>query len=168
MSDTKQTPPSPDDADVAREVRLGRKFSLSEALGQIGGKGILKGESPIAPLHQTEAEIANYLRAHLKDSGGVLAEVVLRHMRTSEVLLTHVHQPMVVLVSYVNQVLQSAMLLKDLVREADAEWGRAYDERPYFEREGQPSYPDDPYTLASVHDALRQLVERATRDDEER
>ena len=165
MSDMKQTPPSADEADVEREVRLGRKFSLSEAIGHMGGKGILKGESPIASLHQTEAEIANYLRAHLRDAGGVLAEVVLRHMRTSEVLLKHVNQPMVVLVSYVNQVLQSAMLLKDLVREADAEWGRAYDERPYFEREGHPSHPDDPYTLASVHDALRQLVERAMRDD---
>jgi len=165
MSDTKHTPPSVDEAAVEREVQLRRTFSLSEAIGHMGGTGILKGASPIAPIHQTEAEIANYLRAHLKDAGGVLAEVVLRHMRTSEVLLTHVHQPMVVLVSYVNQVLQSAMLLKDLVREADAEWGRAYDERPYFEREGHPSHPDDPYTLASVHDALRQLVERAMRDD---
>ena len=154
MSDTKQTPPAGDEADIEREVRLGRKFSLSEAIGQMGGQGILKGESPIAPLQQTEAAIANYLGAHLRDAGGVLAEVVLRHIRTSEVLLTHVHQPMVVLVSYVNHVLQSEMLLKDLVCEADAAWGRAYDERPYFEREGRPSSPEDPYTLASVHDAL--------------
>jgi hypothetical protein len=164
MSDTKHTPPAADDAAVEREVQLGRKFSLSEALGQMGGQGLLKGESPIAPLHQTEAAIATYLRAHLTDAGGVLAEVVLRSMRTSDVLLQHVHEPMVVLVSYVNHVLQSAMLLQDLVREADAAWGRAYDERPYFERAGQPSPPEDPYTLASVHDALRQLVERATRD----
>src|SRR5262249_42991401 len=109
--------------------------------------------------------IATYLHAHLQDAGGVLAEVVLRAMRTSDVLLQHVHQPMVVVVRDVTQVLQSDMLLKDLVREADAAWGRAYDERPYFERAGQPSHPADPYTLASVHDALRQLVERATRDE---
>ena len=139
MSDTKQTPPSADEADVEREVRRGRQFSLSEAIGRRGGKGILKGESPIAPLHQTEAAIANYLRAHLQDAGGVLAEVVLRHVRTSEVLLTQGTQPMVVLVNYVHQVLQSDMLLKDLVREADAAWGRAYDARPYFEREGHPA-----------------------------
>ncbi len=49
MSDTKQTPPSADEADVEREVRLGRKFSLSEAIGRMGGKGLLKGESPVAP-----------------------------------------------------------------------------------------------------------------------
>ena len=166
MSDTKQPPRSADEADIEREVRLGRKFSLSEAIGQMGGKGILKGESPIAPIHQTKAEIANYLRAHLKDSGGVLAEVVLRHVMTSEVLLRNVDQPMVVLVSHVNQVLQSDMLLKDLVREADAEWGQAYGERPYFERAGPPPHPDDPYTLASVRHALTQLLERATRDEE--
>ena len=131
MSDTKQTPPSADEADVEREVRLGRKFSLSEAIGRMGGKGLLKGESPVAPKRQTEAEIADYLRAHLQDSGGVLAGVVLRHVRTSEGLLTNVDQPMVVLVSYVTQVLQSEALLKELVSEADAEWGRAYGERPY-------------------------------------
>jgi hypothetical protein len=50
MSDTKHTPPAADDAAVEREVQLGRKFSLSEALGQMGGQGLLKGESPIAPL----------------------------------------------------------------------------------------------------------------------
>jgi hypothetical protein len=166
MSDTKQTPPSVDEADVEREIRLGRKFSLSEAIGRMGGKGLLKGESPVAPQRQTEAEIADYLRAHLQESGGVLAGVVLRHVRTSEGLLKNFDQPMVVLVSYVNQVLQSEALLTDLVSEADAEWGRAYGERPYFEREGHRPHPEDPYTLASVRDALRQLIARATRDDE--
>ena len=73
---------------------------------------------------------------------------------------------MVVLVSYVTQVLQSEALLKDVVSEADADWGRAYGERPYFERDGHRPHPEDPYTLASVRDALTHLLARATRDDE--
>jgi hypothetical protein len=49
--------------------------------------------------------------------------------------------------------------LKELVREADAEWGRTFGERPYFDREGQPPHPDDPYTAQSVRAVLERLAE---------
>ena len=166
MSETKQPPPSDDPAAVEREVRLGRTFSLSDAIGRMGGEGMLKGASPVPPIEQTEAAIANYLRAHLDDAGGVLAQVLLRHVRTSEILLENFDQPAIVLVAYLNQVLKSETLLKDLVREADAEWGRTLGDRPHFDREGHPPDPDDPYTLESVRDALTQLVQRAMRGDE--
>ena len=58
------------------------------------------------------------------------------------------------------QVLGSEHLLRDLVREADVEWGRALGERPYFERPGQPPHPDDPYTIESVRITLSQLMEK--------
>src|SRR5262245_65336656 len=122
MSDPKQPPPPDGAAAIEREVRLGRKFSLSDAIGRMGGEGMLKGASPVPPIEQTAAAIANYLRAHLDDAGGVLAHVVLRHVRTSEILLANFDQPAVVLGGYLNQVLTSETLLKDLVREADAEW----------------------------------------------
>jgi len=166
MSETKQPPPSDDPAAVEREVRLGRTFSLSDAIGRMGGEGMLKGASPVPPIEQTEAAIANYLRAHLDDAGGVLAQVLLRHVRTSEILLENFDQPAIVLVAYLNQVLKSETLLKDLVREADAEWGRTLGDRPHFDREGHPPDPDDPYTLESVRDVLTQLVQRAMRGDE--
>jgi broad specificity phosphatase PhoE len=166
MSETKQPPPTDDAADVEREIRLGRKFSLSDAIGRMGGEGMLKGASPVPPIEQTGAAIANYLRAHLDDAGGVLAQVVLRQMRTSEILIEHFDQPAVVLAGYLNQVLTSEALLKDLVREADAEWGRTLGDRPHFDREGQPPHPDDPYTLASVRHALTQLVQRAGQREE--
>jgi hypothetical protein len=166
MSETKQPPPSDDAAAVEREIRRGRTFSLSDAIGRLGGEGMLKGASPVAPIEQTGAAIANYLRAHLDDAGGVLAQVVLRHVRTSEILLEKFDQPAAVLVGYLNQVLTSETLLKELVREADAEWGQTLGDRPHFERDGHPPHPDDPYTLASVREALTQLVQRATRSDE--
>jgi hypothetical protein len=163
MSEQKQTPPSDGAAAIEREIRRGRTFSLSDALGRLGGEGMLKGESPVPPIDQTVAAIANYLRAHLDDAGGILAQVVLRHVRTSEILLESFDQPKAALTGYLNQVLESDTLLKDLVREADAEWGRTLGERPHFEREGRPPDPDDPYTLASVRDALTRLVESARR-----
>jgi len=127
---------------------------------------MLKGASPVSPIEQTGAAIANYLRAHLNDTGGVLAKVVLRHVRTSEILLENFDRPAAVLAGYLNQVLESETLLKEVVREADAEWGQTLGDRPHFERDGHPPHPDDPYTLASVREALTQLVQRATRSDE--
>ena len=164
-ADPKQ-PPQPDAAaDVEREIRRGRPFSLSDAIGRLGGSGMLKGASPVPPIEQTEAAIANYLRAHLDDPGDVLAQVVVRQVRTSEILMENLDQPAVVLAGYVNQVLNSETILTDLVREADAEWGRTLGERPHFERDGRPPHPDDPYTLASVRNALTQLLQRVTREN---
>jgi hypothetical protein len=54
----------------------------------------------------------------------------------------------------------SDSLLKELVREADVEWGRVQGERPHFEREGAPPDPDDPCTFASVRESLADLVEQ--------
>src|SRR5262245_32153845 len=158
MSETEAPLSADEAAAVERESRRGRKFSVSDAIGRLGGEGMLKGASPVPPIEQTEAAIANYLGAHFHDAAGVLGRVVLRRVTASEVLLKHFDQPAVVLAAYVSQVLESETLLKDLVREADAEWGRTIGERPHFDREGQPPDPDDPYTLASVRTALTQLM----------
>jgi len=40
------------------------------------------------------------------------------------------------------------------------EWGRAMDERPYFQRDGSPPHPEDPYTVESVRSALSDVVAR--------
>ena len=165
MDETRQPPPPDDSAAVEREVRRGRKFSLSDAIGRLGGEGMLKGASPVPPIEQTTAAIANYLRAHLDDAGGVLAQVMLRHVKSSGTLLEHFDQPRIVLASYVDQILTSETRLKELVREADAEWGRALGERPYFERPGRQPDPADPYTLESVRSALTRLVQDATRGE---
>jgi broad specificity phosphatase PhoE len=162
MSETKPPPRSDAAADLEREIRRGRKFTIGDAIGRMGGQDMLKGASPVPPIEQTGAAIATYLRAHLDDPGGVLSQVVLRHVKTSQILLEHFDQPAVVLAGYVDQVLKSETLLKELVREADAEWGRTLGDRPHFEREGHPPHPDDPYTLASVRNALTQLVQKAT------
>lgn len=163
MSESKLPPPAADDADIEREIRRGRKFSMGDAIGRMGGEGMLKGASPVPPIEQTTAAISNYLKAHLDDNGGVLAHVLLRHVKTSTLLIDHFDQPAVVLAAFVDQALKSDTLLKELVREADVEWARALGERPYFERDGRAPNPDDPYTLTSVRTALTQLVDKAAR-----
>ena len=69
------------------------------------------------------------------------------------------------LAGYVQRTLDSEYLLKELVREADAEWGRALGERPYFDKEGCPPHPEDPYTAESVRATLSRLREKLTAGD---
>jgi len=97
---------------------------------------------------------------HLPAGNDELQVVLLRRVTASELLLNHFEQPLVVLAAFCRQVLDSDYLLKELVREADVEWGRVQGERPHFDREGSPPDPDDPYTFESVRKALGGLVEQ--------
>jgi hypothetical protein len=159
MSDGQPKQRSEADAELERQIRAERKFSLSEAIAQAAGPGIMKGASPVDRRQQAAAEIQQYLCRHLADSGGVLAAVLLRHVRDSDLLLKHLDEhPLAVLGRYVRRLLASESGLKELVREADVEWGRLFGERPCFENDGQPPAPHDPYTLETVRAALGELA----------
>lgn len=146
------------DADLQREIRAERKFTLAEAIGRLGGPGIMKGVSPVTRKQQAEAEIEEYLIHHLPDSGGALSGVLLRQVKESEMLLRGFDQPLVALAGYVRHLLASEYCLKELVREADCEWGRMLGEQPCFEIDGCPPAAGDPYTIESVHAVLIQLA----------
>ena len=165
MSDDQPKRPLVSDADLEREIRDQRKFSLAEAIGRLAGPGMMKGVSPVSSKQQAEAEIEAYLNRHLTCAAGILPGVLFRHVKESELLLNNLDQPLVVLASYVQQVLDSDYRLKELVREADVEWGRTFGERPFFEKEGCPPHPDDAYTMESVRIALSQLFEKLTAVD---
>jgi hypothetical protein len=165
MCDEQPKRPSDADADLEREVRKERKFSLAEAIGRLAGPGMMKGVSPITGKQQSEAAIEEYLGRHLMDAAGVLPVVLLRRVKESELLLNHFDKPLFVLASYIQRVLDSEYLLKDLVQDADIEWGRTLGEQPHFEKEGCPPDPDDPYTLKSVRATLSGLIETLTAGD---
>ena len=160
MSNDQETKRSDADAELEREIRHERKFTLEEAIGRMAGPGSMKGESPIPRQKQAELEIETWLRLHLADAGGVLQTVLLRRVKESEVLLNHFDRPLFVLASYCQQVLRSDYLLKEIVRDADIEWGHVFGERPYFEKEGCAPDPDDPYTVNSVQISLSGILQQ--------
>ena len=164
MSDHQETVRSEADTELEREIRDGRKFTLEEAIARMVGPGAMKGESPVARLQQAEIEIGSWLRTHLGDAGGGLEVALHRRVKASELLLNNFDEPLVVLASYCQQVLSSGYLLKEVVRDADVEWGRVMSERPYFEKEGSPRHPDDPYTVESVRNALLELLKQLAVD----
>lgn len=144
---------------IEREIRANRKFSINEAIGQLAGGDFMKGGSPVSRKRQAELALEDYLQRHLIDSGGVLRRVLLRHLGGSLIKRDYT-EPLAALAEYIPSVLASEYLLEEFVREADVEWGRLQDERPYFEKAGSAPDPHDPYTIASVRLALSQLREK--------
>ena len=164
LNDDQPKRPSEADAELEREIRDGRKFSLAEAIGRLAGPGTMKGVSPATRKQQAEAEIERYLERHLTSPAGALSAVLFRQVRESELLLKNLDQPLVVLASYAQRMLDSEYLLRELVRASDIEWGRVYGERPFFQQEGCPPDQKDPYTLESVRITLSRLIEKLTTD----
>jgi len=145
------------DAQVEREIRGSRRFTPEEALGRMAGPGAMKGASPVSPQQQAEVEIGTWLRSHLTDPAGALKVVVHRHLKGSKALQENPDLPLSALAEHIQRALTSDELLRETVREADVEWGRAMDERPYFEPKSG-SHPDDPYTVQSVRGALSEAL----------
>jgi hypothetical protein len=146
------------EAELEREIRLGRKFTPQEALGRMAGPGAMKGASAVSPQQQAEIAIGSWLGGHVEDTAGALKAVLHRQLKGSATLLAQVDQPLVALGEYCERILASDHRLNEVVREADVEWGRMMDERPHFEREGSAPDRDDPYTVQSVRQALAGIV----------
>ena len=156
-----------DDAEWAREARSGRKFSLAEAIGRLGGGDLLKGASPVTRKRQVELATGLFLEEYLVDSEGALRVVLGRRVRESMRLTEESYDhPLLALTETVEHILGGDHRLQSFVGQVDAEWGRIYLERPHFERAGQPPHRDDPYTFASVRDTLSRLLDalRAEQD----
>jgi hypothetical protein len=160
MTDNQSTDPSVADAELEHEIRMGRKFTLEEAIGRLAGPGAMKGQSPVPRMQQAEIEIGSWLRTHTIDAAGAFEVVLHRQVKSSELLLKNYEQPLVVLAGYCQQLLESDYSLKELVRECDVEWGRIMGERPYFETQGAAPNADDPYTVDSVRTRLLTIVQQ--------
>ncbi len=154
--------PDPND-ELEPSPLQGRKFSMSEAIGR-AGKGTLKGASPVSPSVQLLLRIKKILETRLYDNEGSLTRTILASLETNVPLLAkHRDNPESALQEYLEQILGSNSNIKHLVRDADARWGRDYDERPYFEKPGQEANPEDPYTNEGVEQSLKLLLEQISR-----
>lgn len=164
MSDDPAKPQASGQADreLEREIRAGREYSMAEALGRLAGPGGMKGGSPVLRQQQARAEVDNLIRQHLSDPTGILKGVLSREVGESRALLDNLDRPQTALVAYVRQVLDSAYLLSELVRTTDMAWGQVLGERPFFEVEGRPAHPEDPYTISSVRATLGSLLAALT------
>lgn len=146
--------------EIQQELRLARKFSLADAIGQEAGN-FMKGESPVPRMVQVKTEVATLLKENLHDSSGALQLVLQNWIAADESRISrHITTPTGAIIEAIEAVLQSPDTFYELVRQADAKWGEMYDERPHFQRPGQAAHPDDEYTHESVRQSLRDCLNR--------
>ncbi len=144
---------------VEREARMGRTFSLADAVGREGG-GFFRGASPVPRLQQVQAELSRFVSDYVRDSSGALRAVLIRHVTTQETIVAkHFDEPLAALEIILDRFLSDDARYYELVREVDAEWGRMMLERPYFQEPGEPADEDDEYTHESVRVELLSLRE---------
>lgn len=149
--------------ELTAEIRRNRPFDLSEAIGRAGA-GNLKGASPVPASRQLLWQIEQLLTARLNDSEGSLTRTILSRLADNPALLAkHRDNPGGALSAFLTGVLAASANLAELVRQADVRWGRDYDERPHFERDGQTPHPGDPYTISEVQTRLTRLLQTLRR-----
>src|SRR6516225_6253626 len=117
MSDNKDTQRSEADAELEREIRKGRKFTLEDAIGRMAGPGAMKGVSPVTRQQQAAVEIENWFRQHKTGCGEELEVVLLRWIKGSEAFLNDHDHPVAALADFCRHIVESDYLLKELVRE---------------------------------------------------
>ncbi|WP_448561253.1 hypothetical protein [Trichothermofontia sp.] len=66
--------------------------------------------------------------------------------------------PLLALYELLSAIVNRPSLLHEFIQQVDMRWGQFYDERPFFQRPGQPAHPNDEYTHESVHATLRGLL----------
>lgn len=174
QNDDRKTPDTPprEQPDDVRNRPFDLTFDLAEAIGRQGAD-LLKGATPIAARERALYTLEDLLATHLPDTEGSLSRTMLAALgQDAPLLALHYDDPPQALREYLDRILSSASLLTDLVRAADARWGRDYQEHPRFDppdasdasdapaSPNAPPAPDDPYT----HDQVRALLLRL-RDD---
>jgi hypothetical protein len=143
-----------DSSDIESDLRQRRKFTPEEAMARMAGPGAMKGASPVSREKQAELAVGSWIDSNVPDAVGALRMVLLRQVAASKPLQDYPDHPLPAIAVSLQRLLRSDQLLADLVREADAEWGRRMDERPHFDRDGTTPSADDPYTLISVRETL--------------
>jgi len=144
---------------LEEKIRRERKFSLSEAVGRQAA-GTMKGASPVPLWRQILLDIQSLLEARLYDPEGCLRTSIKEHLKSTLPVAADPRQSAEdALTAFLQQTLASPTALADLVRRADVHWGRQYGEKPHFNLDGEPSHPDDPYTLDSVRATLESLLQ---------
>jgi len=150
---------SEQDKQLELEARGGREFSLAELISREGGD-FLKGESPIPKLAQARTEINRFIVNHLPDSSGCLQSVLQTWVSLDEAKVSqHLDDPLRALEEIISSILENQQLLYELVKQVDFRWGQLYQEKPYFQRPGQPPHPEDEYTHESVYQTLSEFLE---------
>lgn len=150
----------PEEDGIQHEIRMARKFTLADAIGQEGGS-TMKGASPVPKLTQVTTQLLQFVDRNISDSPGAMKLILQRVLRANEVVVSqHLDEPLAALREIICSILEKDSVLYEFVRQVDAKWGEIFMERPHFQRPGQEPHPDDEYTHESVRNELGEFMKK--------
>jgi hypothetical protein len=146
------------DRSIEQEIRGSRTGSFENALLRESGD-FLKGGSPVPLLLQAETEISLYINRNVPDKFGALREVLIQHVKRSKTTIAAtLDTPLLALKKIIVEIITHDNIFYDFVREVDSAYGRLFQEKPYFQKPGEPPHPEDEYTHESVKIALTKVI----------
>ncbi|MEM1251053.1 MAG: hypothetical protein AAGI69_01375 [Cyanobacteria bacterium P01_H01_bin.21] len=145
-------------SDLQREIKAGRKFSLSEAIGREGGS-FLKGSQEMVPRPlRALAAINHLIDQHLNDPNGALQPCLKRWVKTDMRVGKYLDEPQVALELIATDIVQQPQVLYEFTRQVAVEWGQMNGERPHFQKPGAAPHPDAAYSHSGIQTILTELL----------
>lgn len=136
---------------------MGRKFSLSEAIGR-EGCSLLKGSQAMVPRPLRSLAVINgWIDQNLRDPNGALQACLKQWVKTDVRLGKYLDKPLVALHAMVTDIVQQPQILYEFARQVAVEWGHMSGERPYFQKPGMAPHPEAMYAHESIRDVLAEL-----------
>jgi len=143
---------------IQREILRERKFSIAEAIGREGGN-FIKGYSPIPRLDQVISLITVFIANNISDSSRVLMTVLQTNVKNDRIKIAEsIETPLRYLHHLIKSYVDNPHQLYELKREVAFTWGQINDEKPYFQKPGEPPHPDDEYSHEIVKEMLTRLL----------
>ena len=172
LSKTEQTPKSnkiadkvkpavknQDTCEIQREIRAGRKFSLSEAIGREGGS-FMKGESAIPRPLKAKNEIQQFLTFHLSQPTSALATTLFAWVTNDIRASRQLDMPLIALTQILESTLAEPTSFCEFARQVAIAQSKLTGDRPYFQQLGQPPNPEADYTHTIIKAALSNLLNK--------
>lgn len=154
--DTDQQPEG--EENLVRDAWADARFSTEQALLVSGGGGLLNDGTHISAYELARRRIRSLLNRQLHDAAleTALDNWIDLHRQPFE---CHAQEPVRGLLELLQQMLAREGLFEEFVRTVDMHHGQIMQERPIFQKPGDPPHPDDAYTFESVRKTLTRLVD---------
>ncbi len=144
--------------DLQWQIRVGRKFSLSEAIGR-EGSSFLKGSQAAVPRPLRALAVINgFIDQHLVDRHGAVQTCLKHWIKTDGRVGKYLDEPLMTLQAIVTDIIQQPQVLYEFARQVAIEWGHMNGERPYFQKPGMHAHPKAAYSHENIQKILTDLL----------
>ncbi|MEM9088501.1 MAG: hypothetical protein AAGC93_07125 [Cyanobacteria bacterium P01_F01_bin.53] len=144
-------------AQLQKEIRDGRKFTLAEAIGREGGS-FMKGESAIPRPLRAKNTINQFITEHLTNPSSALSTTLQTWTNNDIRIMSQLDTPLVALSQILESTLTEPTAFCEFARQVAIAQSQLTGDRPYFQTLNGKAHPEADYTHESIQGELSQLL----------